>query len=198
VRALDIAQVAVLEHGVRPGRDVGQRGVQAGPAGHLRALGHGRLDPGRRGQPAGARGRHPAERVVEAQRRGSQVEGRLLDPGPRRQQHRMPGLISPVRVMDDQATDVFKGAPGRPGDMDHRSRAVDQAVQFGRGVVAQRRPGPAAQDSGPQQRRPPRLTAERGVDPGMDPLPGAAVQAARMAPLVTPSRTAWRAVTIPD
>jgi hypothetical protein len=106
VRALDIAQVAVLEHGVRPGRDVGQRGGQAGPVGHLRALGHGRLDPGRRGQPAGARGRHPAERVVEAQRRGSQVERGFLDPGPRRQQHRMPGFLSPRRTVNDQAADV--------------------------------------------------------------------------------------------
>jgi hypothetical protein len=95
VRALDITQVAKLEQGARPSRDVGQRRGQARTEGHLRPLGHGRLDPGRGGQPARARGRQPAQRVVEAQRLRGQIKSSLLDPRPRRLQHRMPRLSEP-------------------------------------------------------------------------------------------------------
>src|SRR5689334_7465892 len=89
----------------------------------------------------------------------------------------MPGHLRPRRTMNNQATDVATVVPGRHGHMNPWSRAAQQAMQFGGRLVAEHRTRPDAQDGRPELSHPRGLAAESGEYPGMDSLPGAAVQA---------------------
>src|SRR5215472_14135894 len=101
-----------------------------------------------------------------------QVDGRLFDPGAGRHTGGMPCVVEAGTAMDDYLGTCSPVFPVGDGDlprgadryMNGSAGLVDEPVQLGSGVVAQRGTRPAAKDGGPEHghsRWPPR---EGGVD----------------------------------
>ncbi len=88
----------------------------------------------------------------------------------------MTRLAGALRAMNDNARYRLQPAAGWHRDVDELRRPSRQAVQFGRGVMAEGGPRPRTQNRRPQQRRPAGFSAERGKDAAVDALPAAAIK----------------------
>jgi len=96
----------------------------------------------------------------------------------------MTRLAEATTAMNDDPGNPSPALPAGDGDLPGKAdryvngsgRPVDELVQFGGGLVAQRGTRPAAQDSGPQHRHPGRRAREGGIHTAIERLPAAGVQ----------------------
>jgi hypothetical protein len=110
-------------------------------------------------EPAAARPAQPREGVVEAGTELSEVEHRLLDPGPRGSTGRVPHSVDPIAAVDDdrrgQRVPFLPGDPDATvmadGHVDDRTRAVSQSVELACRVMTEGSSRASAQHARPQQ-----------------------------------------------
>jgi hypothetical protein len=99
VRALDIADVAVLEVRADAAIHIIQARRQLGPPSHLRTRSHGPPDPLRIRQPFPGGAEDPAERLVDGPSRRGEIQHRLFD----------------LDTGREQSGDAARFVPGQPG-----------------------------------------------------------------------------------
>jgi len=173
MRPGDHLDVVALEREVNAVAHVAEHLLKQLAAAHPGPASHGRRDVGR-GQPGQAdRAGDPGVGLLEAVRRGHQVEDRVHEPGARqfRVGHRVGlGLVGAV---DDDSGDLAalgRAPPGGHRDVDEAAGLGAEALDLGRGLVAEHRPAPRPADRGPQLGRPRQLTGEGGVHAPVQPL----------------------------
>ena len=180
VRAFHPADVTVFQH--RQGTAIGvtERDRHLPAPAHLLTFPHGETDPVRSGTPAPYGPADPHVGVIKCLCRLDKVEHRVLDPGARREHRGVPGPQDQIRTMDDDAWDLrLSRVPGRRHrNADDRARLVDQAVPFGRCVVAQNSIRADPEQSGPQNRLPGGLPRKGCVHTSLKALPSADVHLA--------------------
>jgi hypothetical protein len=102
VRALDVTQIPVFEHGVNSVTGRRENIIQLGPPAHFLACRHGRAELFLRCKPPTAGSGNPTAGIIERPSQLSEVKHRLLDGCPERLTAELRGLVDAAGNADDE------------------------------------------------------------------------------------------------
>jgi len=156
---------------MRPARRGGHDLVELPPPAQFLARAHHGPQWPFAGEPFSERPRYPSADVVEIVGGVCEVEDRVLEECAGEGSARKPRVVGAGRMVDHQARYPRHPPAGRDGDVNERRPAVGEAVQFGRGLVAQLCPLARVEHRRPQLRRTVDRAGEGRVDAAVNLLP---------------------------
>src|SRR5215469_5306477 len=133
----DASHISVLQVGLDAIGDRSQPGNQLIPVADLHALLQRHLETRGRGKPTAACPAEPVKGLVIAVSCLGEVDDRLLDPRPRREQDGMAGDSDAARSVDDHVDSAANALGPRYRHMNGRTDPVGEAIQFSRTLMAE-------------------------------------------------------------